>query len=228
MKAKKCFIAHCALATFALFINTLGLCILRLSCMGSEPFTGLCYSVQERFGVSVALCMGTVNVILLLADFIAYRESLGFGTLAGLFITGSFSDFWLWITRTVLKLDFSFSGMEHFAFRLVLLAAGVGIAVVSCSFYLAAQVGMAPYDSVGYLVQKLTHGKIPFKRTRVVQDCVCVLGTFLVAAPQGTQWQIIGIGTIVMALGLGPVLTVLQEKVALPFYRNVDAIVNGE
>ena len=26
----------------------------------------------------------------------------------------------------------------------------------------------------------------------------------------------------------GPVLTVLQEKIALPFYRNVDAIVNGE
>lgn len=228
MKAKKCFIVHCALATFALFINTLGLCILRLSCMGSEPFTGLCYSVQERFGVSVALCMGTVNVILLLADFIAYRESLGFGTLAGLFITGFFSDFWLWVTRTALRLEFNFSGTEHLLFRLALLVVGISIAVVSCSFYLAAQVGMAPYDSVGYLIQKLTRGKILFKRTRVVQDCVCVLGTLLVAAPQGTQWQIIGIGTIVMALGLGPALTVLQKKVALPFYRNVDAIVNGE
>ena len=226
MKAKKCFIAHCALATFALFINTLGLCILRLSCMGSEPFTGLCYSVQERFGVSVALCMGTINVVILLADLIAYRESLGFGTFAGLFITGSFSDFWLWVTRTVLRLEFNFSGTEHLLFRLVLLVVGISIAVVSCAFYLAAQVGMAPYDSVGYLVESYT--KIPFKWVRVAQDSLIVFSTYIIASVQGTQWQIIGIGTIVMALGLGPVLTVLQEKVALPFYRNVDAIVNGE
>ena len=80
---------------------------------------------------------------------------------------------------------------------------------------------MAPYDSVGYLVQKVSHGKIPFKRTRVVQDCVCVLTTVLIAIPQGTQWQIVGIGTVIMALGLGPALTFLQEKIALPFYEKI-------
>ena len=226
MKAKKCFIAHCVLATFALFINTLGLCILRLSCLGSEPLTGFCYSLNERFGWPITLCMGVLNAALLLADLFFYRKALGFGTLTGLFIVGFFSDFWRWLLMDTLGFYAGFVGSEQIVLRLLLLLVGLGIAVVSCAFYLAAQVGMAPYDSVGYLVESYT--KIPFKWVRVAQDSLIVFSTYIIASVQGTQWQIIGIGTIVMALGLGPVLTVLQEKVALPFYRNVDAIVNGE
>ena len=73
MKAKKCFIVHCALATFALFLNTLGLCILRLSCLGSEPLTGFCYSRNERFGWAITLWMGVLNAALLRADLLFYR-----------------------------------------------------------------------------------------------------------------------------------------------------------
>ena len=226
MKAKKCFIVHCALATFALFLNTLGLCILRLSCLGSEPLTGFCYSLNERFGWPITLCMGVLNAALLLADLFFYRKALGFGTLTGLFIVGFFSDFWRWLLMDTLGFYAGFVGSEQIVLRLLLLLVGLGIAVVSCAFYLAAQVGMAPYDSVGYLVESYT--KIPFKWVRVAQDSLIVFSTYIIASVQGTQWQIIGIGTIVMALGLGPVLTVLQEKAALPFYRNVDAIVNEE
>lgn len=221
MKHPKQFLIRCGFATLALFFNTLGLCILRLSCLGSEPVTGFCFSLHERFGLSITLCMGVLNAILMVLDVIFYRESLGFGTLTGLFITGFFADFWQWVLGRVLGLHFEFSGMGQLGFRLVLLAVGICIAVFFCSFYLAAQVGMAPYDSVGYLVQKVSHGKIPFKRTRVVQDCACVLTTVLIAIPQGTQWQIVGIGTVIMALGLGPALTFLQEKIALPFYEKI-------
>ena len=226
MKAKKCFIVHCALATFALFLNTLGLCILRLSCLGSEPLTGFCYSLNERFGWPITLCMGVLNAALLLADLFFYRKALGFGTLTGLFIVGFFSDFWRWLLMDTLGFYAGFVGSEQIVLRLLLLLVGLGIAVVSCAFYLAAQVGMAPYDSVGYLVESYT--KIPFKWVRVAQDSLIVFSTYIIASVQGTQWQIIGIGTIVMALGLGPVLTVLQEKVALPLYRKVDTVVNGE
>ena len=226
MKAKKCFIVHCALATFALFLNTLGLCILRLSCLGSEPLTGFCYSLNERFGWPITLCMGVLNAALLLADLFFYRKALGFGTLTGLFIVGFFSDFWRWLLMDTLGFYAGFVGSEQIVLRLLLLLVGLGIAVVSCAFYLAAQVGMAPYDSVGYLVESYT--KIPFKWVRVAQDSLIVFSTYIIASVQGTQWQIIGIGTIVMALGLGPVLTFLQAKVALPFYRNVDAVVKGE
>lgn len=223
MKEKKGFIAHCALAIAALFINTLGLCILRLSCLGSEPLTGFCYSLNERFGWSVTLCMGVLNAVLLLADLIFYRKALGFGTLTGLFIVGFFSDFWRWLLMDALGFRADFVGSEQIVARLLLLLVGLGIAVISCAFYLAAQIGMAPYDSVGYLVEAYT--KIPFKWVRVVQDSLIVFLTYIVASVQGTQWQIIGVGTIVMAVGLGPVLTILQEKIALPFYRKVDEMI---
>lgn len=226
MKARKCFAAHCALATLALFINTFGLCILRLSCLGSEPLTGFCYSLNERFGWPITLCMGVLNAVLLLVDLLFYRKALGFGTLTGLFIVGFFSDFWRWLLMDTLGFHADFAGSEQIVVRLLLLLVGLGIAVASCAFYLAAQVGMAPYDSVGYLVEAYT--KIPFKWVRVVQDSLIVFSTYIIASAQGTQWQIIGVGTIVMALGLGPVLSVLQEKIALPFYRKVDTIVNGE
>ena len=215
MKAKKCFIAHCALATFALFLNTLGLCILRLSCLGSEPLTGFCYSLNERFGWPITLCMGVLNAALLLADLFFYRKALGFGTLTGLFIVGFFSDFWRWLLMDTLGFYAGFVGSEQIVLRLLLLLVGLGIAVTSCAFYLAAQIGMAPYDSVGYLVESYT--KIPFKWVRVAQDSLIVFSTYIIASVQGTQWQIIGIGTIVMALGLGPVLTVLQRRLHCRF-----------
>lgn len=224
MKQPKWFFIRCGFATLSLFFNTLGLCVLRLSCLGSEPLTGLCFSVQERFGVPVTLCMGGLNAVLLLLDLLFYRKALGFGTLAGLFITGFFADFWQWFLGDIAGLRFEFSGIEQLPFRLLLLTAGIGVAAVSCAFYLTAQVGMAPYDSIGYLVQQQTKSNVPFKSTRIVQDCLCVWITIWVALPQGTQWQIVGLGTIIMAVGLGPALTFLQEKAAIPFYNKMNVL----
>lgn len=80
---------------------------------------------------------------------------------------------------------------------------------------------MAPYDALGYMIEKLSHNCIPFKFARIITDIICVAVAYLLSKPAGIQWQIIGIGTMVMAFGTGPVLDFFLTYVSKPFYNKI-------
>lgn len=88
------------------------------------------------------------------------------------------------------------------------------------SFYISADLGMSPYDALGFIIEKQSGG-FPFKWARVVTDVACVVTAFFVAGESGSQWELIGIGTVIMAFGTGPLLAFFKERIAQPFVRKV-------
>lgn len=92
------------------------------------------------------------------------------------------------------------------------------------SFYISAGLGMAPYDAFGYIIEKITHKKIAFRWARVVSDTACVVFAFLISASRGTQWELIGVGTVVMACGIGSLLSWIITCIAEPFYQKIGTI----
>ena len=207
---------------FSLFMIGLGMSVMRISCLGTEPFSCLNFSISEHFAVPMGATMAAINAVLLILSFFTMRETLGFGTVANMLFLGTASDFWGNVIRNIVG-EISFSGMDNIALRMLLLCAGMVTMVISCSFYMSSEMGMAPYDALGYIVEKMT-GRIPFKWARVAIDSFCVVIAYFIAQLEGTQWELIGIGTVIMALCIGPLLSFFRKAAAEPFIKKIKSL----
>ena len=92
--------------------------------------------------------------------------------------------------------------------RIGYLIVGVVVMCFASSLYITSNLGVSSYDSQALM---LADTKIaPFRLVRIGTDLVCViLGTLMGARP--------GVGTIVTALCMGPLIDFFNRKVARPF-----------
>lgn len=81
-----------------------------------------------------------------------------------------------------------------------------------------ADMGIAPYDSVAFIIQKALRGRMPFQYARVCSDVtVVVIGVlFCLASGGGDLWEIVGIGTICNACFNGPLIQFFRVHVSEP------------
>lgn len=220
----KQYLIRYILIIISLFFCGLGMTVMRFSCLGTEPFSCVNYSISERFGIPMAGSMIAINGVFLLLSLLFLRSSLGYGTVANMLLLGTAGDIWKNIFLHIIGHEVSFSGMEQLPLRLVLLCLGMFVMVFFNSFYISAGLGMAPYDAFGYIIEKITRRKIAFQWARVASDVTCVVSAFRIASGKGTQWELIGIGTVVMACGIGPLLSWIITNIAEPFYRRIGTI----
>ncbi len=197
------------------FFFALGLTMLRLSCLGSDPFSGMAYSISEHWNVPLAAVIAGVNLCLIVFCFLKMPQSIGFGTFVNMVLTGNFADLWRSLLRDIFGLDLM-TGADQLPQRLFMLIAGMLIMVFFCSFYLASELGTAPYDYIGYIIEDMTGGRYPFFAARMTCDGICVVVTYLVARMDGTQWQLIGFGTIILVLCIGPLQAFFRKHFADP------------
>lgn len=207
---------RCLVCVTAVIFVGLGTAILRLSCMGTDPFSAMNYAVSEVSGLPLGTVMMIVSACMMVLCAVFMRNAIGFGMAANMFLLGTSADFWLHIIRNVTGLDGNFIGTQHLLFRLVLVVFGILCIVFFNSFVLAANVGISAYDALGYIIEKLTAGKLPFKTARILTDLFCVCTALLLTLRGGKPWEIIGIGTAAMAVGTGPLLTFMKQRVAEP------------
>lgn len=217
----KAYILRYLFVSMALFINGLNITLAKISCLGTDPFSSLNYSLSSFFPISMGKAMMIINGILLVFCFLFMRRAIGYGMIACTLILGNASDFWNGILVNIIGHEITFTGLEHMPLRLGILATGIIMNIFFCSFYIGGEVGMAPYDALGYMIEKLSHNRIPFKFARIITDIICVAVAYLLSKPAGIQWQIIGIGTMVMAFGTGPVLDFFLTYVSKPFYNKI-------
>ena len=107
-------------------------------------------------------------------------------------------------------------------FRIVCLIIGIVVICFGSALYMTADLGVSTYDSVAItMAHKWKWGK--FQYIRIATDLVCViLGTavFLIG---GGKWEqvpeIVGIGTIVTAFFMGPLIEFFNVHMARPLLR---------
>ena len=97
--------------------------------------------------------------------------------------------------------------------RIFLLALGTLFASLGCACYMSAEMGIAPYDSVAFIVTKYTKDKVSFRMARVLSDLiVIVIGITFCLLAKNSLWEIVGLGTIVNACCNGPLIQFFREK----------------
>lgn len=224
MNVKKYFrrqyISRYIIIVASMILNGLGVSLMRISCMGTDPFNSMNYSFSVFFHIPLGTVVILVSCLLLGLSLFTMRSSLGFGTVANMVLLGTSADLWVHFITKVAGHEISFNGMEDLPLRIVLVCMGILCMIFFNSFYISADLGMSPYDALGFIIEKLSGG-FPFKWARVITDIVCVVVAYFVAGRNGSQWELIGVGTVIMAFGTGPLLAFFKEHIAQPFVHKV-------
>ena len=173
----------------------------RLSDFGTDPYQTFCGGLSNVLPWGFGNVMTVMNCILLVETFLLGRKYLGVATLFTVFLTGyvvEFSEWLLFQTGIAMTLPV----------RIGYLIVGVVVMCFASSLYITSNLGVSSYDSQALM---LADTKIaPFRLVRIGTDLVCViLGTLMGARP--------GVGTIVTALCMGPLIDFFNRKVARPF-----------
>ena len=187
----------------------IGLCVsfLRLSGFGVDPFSAMNLGISGFIGSSFGTWQLLMNAVILVIVFFQARHCIGAGTIINMIFVGYIADFVCWLVQDVVQIEMSLP-LRIIALVLAQLMASMGVAL-----YMVADMGIAPYDSVAIIIEKLTHQKIPFHKARVLSDVVVVIVGIAFASASGAGiWAVAGIGTVINACFNGPLIQFFKTK----------------
>ena len=181
--------------------------------LGVDPFQSLMSGLNAVIPIQFGTLYLIANAILLMFSLIMDRHKIGIATVINLFFTGYIA-------------QYSQQLLEHllpelgFFPRLILLLAAVVIMCLASAFYFTADMGVSTYDAVS-LIWSERQDRIAFQYCRIICDFTCVcLGTLLCLAAGFTWLQVteaVGIGTIITAFFMGPLIEFFNVHIARPF-----------
>lgn len=160
-------------------------------------------------GIVYARLLLLVNLVLFLVQFLFGKKFIGIGTLVNATLLGYIATFFY---ETFLELVGTPGNM---IIRLAIMAVGVIVVSFGLSLYQKADVGVAPYDSLS-LIMNDRWKKISYFWCRISNDGVCAVICYFAGG-------IVGIGTFVCALGLGPVIQFFDVHFTDKLLRKMDS-----
>ena len=169
---------------FGLILFGLGETLLVTANIGVSPWFVLHQGISSRTGYSIGVTTFIVSIIVLFI-WIPLRQKPGIGTILNTIIIS-------------IVIDLSLPHLPHpeiFILQLFQVIIGVLIIGLGSGFYLIANLGPGPRDGLMIGTQKITNLSISVIRT-LIELTVVAIGWYL--------GGIIGIGTVIYALGIGP------------------------
>ncbi|WP_440897612.1 YczE/YyaS/YitT family protein [Amphibacillus sp. Q70] len=177
--------------------------------LGTDPFATMNIGISSTLGLSFGVYQLLFNIALFFIVLFYGRDLIGFGTLINMTIVGFTADFVLYIY------DFFAVGQLSMIIRILLLLVGILAAGSGLSLYISARLGVAPYDGLPLMIIKLTKERISFSKARVLVDATAVVIGFFFGA-------VVGIGTLVITLAIGPLVQFLNTNFSEPVIQRYD------
>lgn len=209
-KRKKPDMKRIAGMILGIVVIGLGVACLRLAAFGTDPFSCMNIGVSNHLPISYGTYQAILNIVLLIPVIRIKPKSFGAGALFNMLGLGYVVDAWMWAFGS---LGVTVESMEAFLMiRLLLLVIGIACVSFGVALYMKTDLGVAPYDMIGQIVDDLTHGRMPFKWARVILDCISMVIGF---ATGGT----FGVATFVVAFFTGPLISWFREHVVAKIFR---------
>ena len=185
--------------------------LFRTAALGVDPFQSLMSGLNNLIPIGFGTLYLIVNAALLLFALVFDRRKIGLATLVNLTLLGYVTEysqkfFLLVLPETTLPL------------RLILLIAAIIIMCFGSALYFNADLGVSTYDAISLIISE-KQTKLRFQECRIISDFVCVLlGVFLCRLAH-LQWReitaAVGVGTIVTAFFMGPLIGFFSEHLPL-------------
>ena len=183
----------------------------RLSGFGVDAFTCMNLGISGFIGMTFGTWQLIMNILILIVVFFTVRKCIGAGTIVNMVCVGYGADFICWMAQDVLRIDMTLP------LRIGALILGSLFASLGVAFYMVAEMGIAPYDSVALIIEKVTKNRVKFQYARVLSDVTCVvIGVLFCLASHGDLLMIVGIGTVINACFNGPLIQFFRTHVTEP------------
>lgn len=176
----------------------MGISIFKFAGLGNDPFSGMVMALSDNVGMAYAPFLMILNVFIFMLEFIFGKEFIGAGTIFNAlflgYITTFFNEFWLYF--------FALPGA--LPVQILIMLIGTVITGLGLSLYQTPNVGISPYDSLSIIMTKRLP-RVSYFWHRIFTDAICALICFLAGG-------IVGLGTLVSAFGLGPVINFFDVR----------------
>ena len=181
----------------------------RIANFGTDPFSCMNLGISKylntafNLNISYGTCQLIVNLLLLAVMLLTLRRSLGLGTIVNMVGCGYIGDFTVWVFGL---LGITTEGMhEYFIIRILLMLVGVLALGFGAALYMHCDIGIAPYDALGPILENGTKGKWKFQWIRISTDVLCVVIGFLCGS-------VVGVATAITAFFTGPLVTFFRKR----------------
>lgn len=184
-----------------LWLYGLSVALMIRGAVGAAPWDVFHQGAALHLPMSFGVVMILASVAVLLA-WIPLRQMPGLGTVANTLLIGPFADLNLALIATP----------DSIASRVLFMLAGVLVCAFATGLYIGAQLGPGPRDGLMTGLARRTGWSIRLVRT-IIEVGVLVAGVLL--------GGVFGIGTIVFALGVGPVTQYFLRRLVVPLHPSL-------
>lgn len=210
IKTRRILMSLCGVIVCAVSVG-----VFKIAALGVDPFQSLMSGLDSLIPISFGTLYVIVNLLLLTFSLIVDRSKIGLATFINLFLLGYITEFTYETLQTVIV-------NPSMAVRALCLLVGIVVICFGSALYMTADLGVSTYDAIAIALSgkwKLAR----FQYCRIATDLVCVVsGVLLFLAAGGTIAQIptiAGIGTIITAFFMGPLIELFNVKVARPLLK---------
>ena len=176
--------------------------MLRAADFGVDPYQCFVLGIDKALKLGYGTTFVIVNAVFLVLMLILARKMLNAGTLVNMFFLGYIIDF-------SYSMCMKITSSPSFFVRVVYFIVSILLITFSSAVIYTADMGVSTYDWIALKTAEVQK-KVSFKWCRVGTDLICVI--------IGLVFSIIpGIGTIVTAFLLGPLVSFFRTYCSEPF-----------
>ncbi|MFG6334178.1 MAG: hypothetical protein K1W20_01660 [Lachnospiraceae bacterium] len=173
------------------------------SVLGLDPFqvfTHGIFAILPKGAPGFGTVYAAINLLMLIVIFMADKSKIGLGTVINIFLLGYVVEYSSLLFERLIPNP---SLPVRFAFLLL----GIVVMCFSSALYFTADMGVSTYDAVSLIISEKRKWKFQF--CRISSDLFCTVVGFIFGAT-------VGIGTVVTAFFMGPLIAFFNRTVAEP------------
>lgn len=189
------------MTVFGVLICGFSVSMFDFSNMGLDPFQVFAHGIWKHQPLDFGTFYMIINLIMLVAIFFLSRKKIGLGTVINIFLLGYVVDFFSKLWGNIILNPSIF-------LKILFLLMGIVIMCFASALYFTADMGVSTYDAVALILSE-RQSKIKFQYCRIGTDLVCTIIGFSLGAT-------IGVGTLVTAFFMGPLIAFFNKTVAIP------------
>ena len=176
--------------------------MLRAANFGVDPYQCFVLGIDNVLKLGYGTTFVIVNAVFLVLMLLLARKMLNLGTLVNMFFLGYIIDFSYSILMNI-------TPEPNMVIRIIYFVISILLITFSSAVIYTADMGVSTYDWIALKTAEVQK-KVSFKWCRVGTDLVCVIVGFIFSI-------IPGIGTIVTAFLLGPLVSFFRTHFSEPF-----------
>ena len=212
---KKTLVRRILMSLFGVLTGAVSVAVFKIAAFGVDPFQTFMAGLDALVSIQFGTLYMIANAVLFLFALIFDRHYIGIATFINLFLLGYVVEF----SYDTLRMIPLFADPALWV-RIICIIVGIVAICFGSAFYITADLGVSTYDAVALIIAN-TWKWWKFKYIRIITDLVCVIIGCTLYLMAGGEWEMIptiaGVGTIITAFFMDPLIDFFNVKCARPF-----------